>query len=138
MNKAATICDWAAGLLIGVIPLMAHVLLHYVGKPNPAWDDNWSADVLVISITNSGMSAVTIFIRMVGGQPKISNFRARMKIFWALTLILFCLASILYGVSVSGLSNGETIYVAAGFLFFSAFCSYNFEAAFAECQIVAD
>lgn len=132
MTKKEAICDWVAGLLIGIIPLLAHVLMHFVGRPDPGWNNNWSADILVISITNSGMSAITIFARLVTSSQVVSSFKAGMKIFWALTLICFCMASFLYGAAVSGPSGGYTTGISIAFLIFSAVCSYNFECAFAE------
>ena len=58
-TKTEALCDWIAGLVIGLMPLLAHLILHFGAKPTPDWDDNWSADLLFISITNSGLCGVT-------------------------------------------------------------------------------
>jgi len=125
-------CDWLAGLLIGLLPLLAHGLLHVAAKPDPNWDDNWSADVLFISISNSGMSAVTVFTRAVGGLKTMTDMKPAMSIFWAMTLVCFCLSGMLYGASVTGNGSADMIIVAVVFLIGSAGCSYNFEMAMAE------
>src|ERR1700691_336045 len=39
---------------------------------------NWSPDLLFISISNSGLSAVTIFSRLVGGAYRIDMMKPRL------------------------------------------------------------
>lgn len=33
-------CDWAAGMVIGLMPLLCHLLLHFAARSAPDWDDN--------------------------------------------------------------------------------------------------
>jgi hypothetical protein len=70
-------CDWAAGVVIGLMPLLCHLLLHYAAKSAPDWDDNWAPDLLFITISNSGLVAVTVFTRMLGANLSISSPRRR-------------------------------------------------------------
>lgn len=134
-SKTVAWCDWAAGLIIGLMPLAAHVLLHVAAKPTPDWDDNWSADLLFISISNSGLSAITVFARLIGGTYRLDRMTPRMRIVWALTLACFCLASLLYGAAVTGRGTQYTSITALLFLVFSAICSLNFELALTSSGI---
>lgn len=136
-SKTVAWCDWAAGLIIGLMPLAAHVLLHIAAKPTPDWDDNWSADLLFISISNSGLSAITVFARLIGGTIKLDRMSPRMRIVWALTLACFCLASLLYGAAVTGRGSDYTAFIAVLFLIFSAVCSLNFELALAAAGLTS-
>lgn len=42
LGHAITIawCDWAAGMVIGLMPLLCHLLLHFAARSAPDWDDN--------------------------------------------------------------------------------------------------
>lgn len=126
-TKTEAFCDWIAGLVIGLMPLLAHLILHFGAKPTPDWDDNWSADLLFISITNSGLCGVTVFARIIGGTVKLENMKPRIRLVWAGTLACFCLASLLYGAAVTGKGSDYTIILAGVFLIASAVCSLNFE-----------
>jgi len=125
-------CDWAAGLVIGLMPLLCHLLLHYAAKSAPDWDDNWAPDLLFITISNSGLVAVTVFTRMLGAHLSISSLTPAMRVVWGLTIVCFALASMLYGAAVTGMSNRWTSWVALLFVGFSAYCSLNFELAVAR------
>lgn len=125
-------CDWAAGLVIGLMPLLCHLLLHYAAKSAPDWDDNWAPDLLFITISNSGLVAVTVFTRMLGAHLSISSLTPAMRVVWGLTIVCFALASMLYGAAVTGMSNRWTSWVALVFVIFSAYCSLNFELAVAR------
>jgi hypothetical protein len=130
-NKIAW-CDWAAGLVIGLMPLLCHLLLHYAAKSAPDWDDNWAPDLLFITISNSGLVAVTVFTRMLGAHLSISSLTPAMRVVWGLTIVCFALASMLYGAAATGMSNRWTSWVALLFVGFSAYCSLNFELAVAR------
>lgn len=125
-------CDWAAGLVIGLMPLLCHLLLHYAAKSAPDWDDNWAPDLLFITISNSGLVAVTVFTRMLGAHLSISSLTPAMRVVWGLTIVCFALASMLYGAAVTGMSNRWTSWAALAFVIFSAYCSLIFELAVAR------
>ena len=133
-TKREAWCDWIAGLVIGLMPLLAHAILHFGAKPTPDWDDNWSADLLFISISNSGLSAVTVFARLIGGTVPLGEMKPRIRVVWALTLACFCLASLLYGAAVTGKGSEHTNLIAVLFLITSAVCSLNFELALAASR----
>jgi hypothetical protein len=131
LTKTEAWCDWVAGLTIGLMPLLAHLILHFGAKTAPGWDDNWSADLLFISISNSGLSAITVFARLIGGSYRLDAMRPRIRVVWSLTLVCFCLASLLYGAAVTGNGSAYTSAIAIAFLIASAICSLNFELALA-------
>lgn len=134
LDHAITIawCDWAAGMIIGLMPLLCHLLLHFAARSAPDWDDNWAPDLLFITISNSGLVAVTVFTRMLGAHLSISSLTPVMRIVWGLTIVCFALASMLYGAAVTGMSNGWTKWSALLFVLFSAYCSLTFELAVAR------
>lgn len=125
-------CDWAAGMLIGLMPLLCHLLLHFSAKSAPDWDDNWAPDLLFISITNSGLVALTVFTRMLAAHLSISSLTPKMRVIWGLTIVCFALASMLYGAAVTGMGNRWTSWTALLFVGFSAYCSLHFELAVAR------
>jgi small-conductance mechanosensitive channel len=125
-------CDWGAGLVIGLMPLLCHLLLHYAAKSAPDWDDNWAPDLLFITITNSGLVAVTVFTRMLSAHLSISSLTPMMRIIWGFTIVCFALASMLYGAAATGMSNRWTSAAALLFVIFSAYCSLTFELAVAR------
>lgn len=125
-------CDWAAALVIGLMPLLCHLLLHYAAKSAPDWDDNWAPDLLFITISNSGLVAVTVFTRMLGAHLSISSLTPAMRVVWGLTIVCFALASMLYGAAATGMSNRWTSGAALVFVIFSAYCSLTFELAVAR------
>ena len=129
-------CDWAAGMIIGLMPLLCHMLLHFAARSAPDWDDNWAPDLLFITISNSGLVAVTVFTRMLGAHLSISSLTPSMRIVWGLTIVCFALASMLYGAAATGMGNRWTGWTALGFVAFSAYCSLNFELAVAREHFV--
>jgi len=134
LGHAITIawCDWAAGMIIGLMPLLCHLLLHFAARSAPDWDDNWAPDLLFITISNSGLVAVTVFTRMLGAHLSITSLTPVMRIVWGMTIVCFALASMLYGAAVTGMSNGWTKWSALLFVVFSAYCSLTFELAVAR------
>ena len=129
-------CDWGAGLVIGLMPLLCHLLLHYTAKSAPDWDDNWAPDLLFITITNSGLVAVTVFTRMLSAHLSISSLTPAMRIVWGFTIVSFALASMLYGAAVTGMSTRWTSAAALLFVVFSSYCSLTFELAVAREHFV--
>ena len=118
--------------MIGLMPLLCHLLLHYAAKSAPDWDDNWAPDLLFITITNSGLVAVTVFTRMLSAHLSISSLTPMMRIIWGFTIVCFALASMLYGAAATGMSNRWTSAAALLFVIFSAYCSLTFELAVAR------
>jgi len=125
-------CDWAAGMMIGLMPLLCHAVLHFAAKPPADWDDNWSPDLLFISITNSGVVTVTVFTRMLGDTYSMTSMTPGMRVIWGLTIVCFALASMLYGACVTGMGNQFTGLTSVLFVIFTAFCSLVFELAVAR------
>jgi hypothetical protein len=124
--------DWGAGMMIGLMPLMCHAILHVAARPPPDWDDNWSPDLLFISITNSGLVTVTVFTRMLGEAYSLASMTPVMRVIWGATIVCFALASMLYGAAVTGMGNAMTSLTSAVFVVFSAWCSLTFELAVAR------
>lgn len=127
--------DWAAGILVGLMPLLAHVLISFAGRPEQGWNANWAPDILFICISNSGMAALTVFIKMLAGGRNPATFAPLTRLVWVLLLLCFALASMLYGVDVSGADNGNSWKVAAVLVVLSGICSLNFEIAMAREKI---
>jgi uncharacterized membrane protein YhaH (DUF805 family) len=127
--------DWVSGLLIGLMPLLAHLLILFAGKPEHDWNSHWAPDILFISISNSGMAALSVFIRSIGGEHVVKRFTPLTTVVWVLLLLCFALASMLYGVDVSGADNGNSWKVATGLVILSGICSLNFEIALAESRL---
>jgi hypothetical protein len=125
-------CDWAASMMIGLMPLLCHAVLHIAAKPPADWDDNWSPDLLFISITNSGVVTVTVFTRMLGDTYSLASMTPSMRVVWGLNIVCFALASMLYGAAVTGMGNQFTGITSAMFVLFTGFCSLTFELAVAR------
>ena len=125
-------CDWTAGMTIGLMPLLCHLLLHFAARSAPDWDDNWAPDLLFISISNSGLVAVTVFTRLLGAHLSISSLTPAMRVVWGVTIVCFALASMLYGAAATGMGNRWTGWASLAFVVVSAYCSLNFELAVAR------
>lgn len=128
-------CDWLASLLIGLTPLIAHALLHAFVEPSVAWEDNWSADILFVAITNSGVSVVTVFGRIL--KPDRIPLSSTARVLMAVTAVLFLCSGILYGAVASGHSK-NTIYISIAFLIGSGLTSMYFEMALANAKSLAN
>jgi hypothetical protein len=124
--------DWGAGMMIGLMPLLCHAILHIAARPPADWDDNWSPDLLFISITNSGLVTVTVFTRMLGEAYSLASMTPVMRVIWGATIVCFALASMLYGAAVTGMGNSMTSMTSVVFVVFSAWCSLTFELAVAR------
>jgi hypothetical protein len=119
-------------MMIGLMPLLCHAVLHFAARPPADWDDNWSPDLLFISITNSGVVTVTVFTRMLGETYSITSMTPGMRVIWGLNIVCFALASMLYGAAVTGMGNNATGLTSVLFVVFTAFCSLVFELAVAR------
>ncbi len=124
--------NWLSGLLIGLMPLLAHLLVAFAGKPEHEWGGNWAPDLLFISISNSGMAALSVFIKMLSGDHVVQNFAPLTRIVWVTLLLCFAFSSMLYGIDVTGSDNGNSWKVAVALMILSGVCSLNFEIATAD------
>jgi hypothetical protein len=113
--------------MIGLTPLLAHFVLWLAGRPDPEWNNNWSADILIIGIVNSGLSAVTIFPKLIWGNFRLNQMRPYCLVIWGLTLVIFCLSSVLYGQAVTGHGGDSMWWVSGIFLVASGLCSLNLD-----------
>ena len=127
--------DWICGLLIGLMPFLAHALFRIAARPVPDWDDNWAADLLFISISTSGLSAVVAIGRLITGEYGFRREGSLFKIIMALNLIIFGFAGTLYGAVVTGRANDNTSTTALVFMVLSAVFSLNFEISLANRRI---
>ncbi|HKT16476.1 MAG TPA: hypothetical protein VJR47_00450 [Stellaceae bacterium] len=128
-NRRIALARWFAGLLIGLTPLLAHFLLWLAGRPDDSWNNNWSADILLIGIINSGLSAVLIFPQMTWGDLQLKQMKPYCLTVWGLTLLIFGMSSVLYGAAVTGRGGPNMWWVSVIFLIASGFCSLNFDLA---------
>ena len=128
-EKRIAWCDWIAGMTIGLMPLLAHFVLSVATKQESGWTDNWVPDLLFVTISNSGLVAVTVFTRLLAGAYPISNLSPGKRILWGMTLASFALASMLYGADVTGMGNDKAWITALILMSFSMVCSLNFELA---------
>ncbi|HTQ13627.1 MAG TPA: hypothetical protein VMH86_07110 [Rhizomicrobium sp.] len=126
--------NWIAGFAIGLMPLLAHVLLYVAAKPASGWSDNWAPDLLFITISNSGLAALSVFVKMAAGNLDMSKFSPVLIIVWVLLLLSFAAAALLYGVDVTGQGNASTWVVAVCLIVLSGICSLNFELAAADLE----
>jgi hypothetical protein len=60
-------CDWIGGMIIGLMPLLAHGVLWIGTKGQAGWSDNWAPDILFVTISNSGLAAISVFGRRLAG-----------------------------------------------------------------------
>jgi hypothetical protein len=127
-------CSWIAGIAIGLMPLLAHVLLYVAAKPEKGWAENWAPDLLFITISNSGLAALSVFVRMATGDLEMNKFSPRLIIVWVILLLSFAAAAILYGVDVIGQGNDATWIVAVVLIISSGICSLNFELAMVDLE----
>ena len=85
----------------------------------------WSTDLLYIAITNSGLSATTVFTRTSKGRRSLS---VGAYVLMAATILLLVIAAIVYGLRASGHAQQMNMtLVAAPILFGSALVSMYFE-----------
>jgi hypothetical protein len=130
-EKKVAWCDWLAGMIIGLMPLLTHFVLWVATKRQGNWADNWVPDLLFVTISNSGLVAVTVFTRLLAGAYDMSSFSPAKRVVWGLTLASFALAAMLYGADVTGTGNDKAWITSLILLIFSAICSINFELAIA-------
>lgn len=123
----AAVCEWLSGLIIGFTPLLAHAMLHAFADPAHQWDDTWAGDILFVSITNSGLSVVTVFTRLAKGILQLNQLGAHSFIMMALSMVIFLFAGMFYGLVASGHAREMTIFPSVAILVGSTFVSLYFE-----------
>lgn len=129
-NVRATVrCNWFGGLLIGLMPLLAHAALEFFATPLPGYGDNWVPDMLFITISNSGFAALSVFVKSGFGDHPFRKFSPGMILLWVILLLSFAGAAMLYGVEAIGHGRQNTWEAAAVLIVTSCICSYNFEMA---------
>jgi hypothetical protein len=121
--------NWVSGLLIGLMPLLAHLLVYAASKPVSDLNANWAPDLVFISISNSGTAALSVFLKMLGGDSTAHGFPPLTRIVWVLLLLCFAFSSMLYGIDVTGSDNGTSWKIAIGLMVLSGICSLRFELA---------
>jgi hypothetical protein len=87
-----------------------------------------------VTISNSGLVAVTVFTRLLAGAYDISNLSPNQRVVWGTTLVSFSITAMLYGVDVTGMAGPAIWMTALVLLFTSAFCSLNSELALADIK----
>lgn len=134
MSKQVKIAcyNWFSGLLIGLMPLLAHLLVYGASKPVENFNANWAPDLVFISISNSGTAALFVFLKMLGGDNVVKNFQPLTRIVWVMLLLCFAFSSMLYGIDVTGSDNGNSWKIAVGLMILSGVCSLRFEVATAD------
>ncbi len=129
-------CEWAAGVLIGLLPIMAHALVYVAAEPNPAWENDWSPDILFVTISNSGICVARLPIRCIAEPEILRRISAETIMCWlALFASLVC-AAMLYGVCVSDKESLYTLDVAVGILVLALVVSWNYEMTIAAEDII--
>ena len=104
--------EWFTGLLIGAIPLFAHICAYITMKPA---DSNhvvggWSMDILFVGITLASSSIVSV-VRKAPAQ--ITRGRA-VPTLTVCALIFLIVASILYAGVVTGHARTESVPLSIG------------------------
>jgi hypothetical protein len=115
--------EWFCGLMVGFTPLLAHALLHQIADKTTNWTDNWAADILIVGITTSGLSAVTIFLRSIRGALVLNGSSGVLITF----TLLFFFSGMTYGVVAIGHAKDVTILPAIALLVGSTIVSLVFE-----------
>lgn len=133
----SAVFEWVAGIAIGAAPLLAHGLLHGFVDPVKGWEDSWTNDLLLFAITNSGLSAVSVFTRLSKGLLRNANLDASAIVMTALTLLLFLFAGMLYGISASGMARGASIWLSVLIALGSTVVSLYFEMTMASRMAAA-
>lgn len=115
---------WLAGIAIGALPLFVHALTHFFYRPNGTPEASWAVDVIFVTISTAGASAVSLIGRP--GGVHIVRGRAAPALV-ALIVLFLVLASTLYGAEVTGSAQKYAINFAWGLLVGAAALSLYFE-----------
>ena len=119
--------DWSAGLLIGLIPLLSHALVHFAGRNGSDRPEAWIVDLLFVAITTSGLSAVTLFGRLIKGSVAVSHLKPHSLTLMALNMVAFLLSGVLFGQVSSGAAAGLGLGLPVAFLVMATASSLYFE-----------
>src|SRR4051812_27163957 len=94
-----------------------------------------AADLLFISISTSGLSAIVAIGRLITGDYSFEKTGTLFRIVMVLNLVIFVFSGALYGAAVTGRQNDNTSITAVIFLILSAIFSLNFEISLANRRI---
>jgi hypothetical protein len=90
------IYEWIAGVSIAWSPIACHLLIATAsGRATPP--NAWAIDLLLVALTTAGLSVVTLLTRAARGIVVLERIPAYCFIFFALNLIGFLFAGVLYG-----------------------------------------
>ena len=113
---------WLAGIIVGFFPLLAHGAVFLASDGRTAW----TAEILIVTVTNCGMAIVTCALKALAHDPSTGHVPG---IGWptGITAAFFLLGSILYGQVAAG--NHKHIHVLSAliFLIFSLISSLYLE-----------
>ena len=117
--------EWFTGLLIGAIPLFAHIGAYITMEPAPENHvvGGWAMDVLFIGITLTATSLVSL----VRKAPDQAVRGRAVPTLTAVAATFLVLSSIQYAGVVTGHARGNPINLAIGLLIGSAFASIYLE-----------
>jgi hypothetical protein len=119
--------EWLTAIAIGVIPLLAHLLMHYAGPPSNGPEGAWTVDVLFVAITTSGTSAVSVFTRFAKGKMKDFRLGPTSIFLMTLTILFLVMSGMLYGTVARGQVSPYAPQFAWGLLVGAALASFAFE-----------
>jgi hypothetical protein len=90
------IYEWAAGVSIAWSPIGCHLLVAFAsGLKTPV--EAWAIDLVLVALTTAGLSVVALLSRAARGTVVLERIPAYCFIFFALNLIGFLFAGVLYG-----------------------------------------
>jgi hypothetical protein len=135
---AYAIVEWSAGLLIGLIPLLSHLLVNLSGDASSDGPGSWTIDVLLVAIMTSGLSAVTLFTRLARGTVSYSHIKPHSMFLMATNMIAFLLSGVLFGQVSSHGARDFGLTMPAVFLILAMASSLYFEILIAIEAIAAD
>ena len=124
--------EWAAGLLIGIIPLLWHVMALWTGHATPM--DAWATDTLLVAITTSGLTTLTVFTRFAKGAIQSQHLGPHSYFVMAVATVSFVLSAMLFGQVTTGGAVRMPLGPPLAFLLSSCCSSLYFEILLAIAQ----
>lgn len=120
------LCEWVAGMAVGLIPLAVHFLAQFAMKAQGHIDGNWAIDWAFLAIATSATSIISVVNRYRKGSPEVVRGRAAPALI-AATILFLVLAAVIYAIVAT--NNGAPVcgYLAFGLFIGAAFVSLYFE-----------
>lgn len=117
--------EWFTGLMIGAIPLFAHLCAYVTMEPAASNHvvGGWAMDVLFIGITLTSTSLVNL----VRKAPEQALRGRAVPVLTAVVIVFLVLASILYAGVVTGHARGNPLNLAIGLAIGAGFVSIYLE-----------